>query len=124
MRERRAGAETPARTPLAHHIVVRGSDVEFDVEPGETVFKAAARNGYIWPTVCGGRADCTRCCMTIIEGADRLTPMTGPERETLARLRWVHQDEAEDERLACCTGLTGDVVVFRRSVRRGKETRE
>jgi 2Fe-2S ferredoxin len=100
---------------------VLGSDVEFDVEPGETVFDAAARNGYSWPTVCGGQADCSRCCMTIVRGAEHLTPMTGAERETLSRLIWVHQDEAGDERLACCTGLTGDVVVHRRSVRLRKD---
>lgn len=108
----------PERPDRVHTINVRGSNVEFTVEPGETVFEAAARHGYIWPTVCGGRADCTRCCMVVLEGAEYLTPMGTAERQTLERLRWADGIVNPDERLACQTELTGDVVVHRRSIRR------
>ncbi|MCR2764329.1 (2Fe-2S)-binding protein [Microbacterium sp. zg.B48] len=109
--------EREAATKFAT-ITVEGSNVEFPVEAGETVFAAAARNGYIWPTVCGGRADCSRCCMTVLEGSDNLSHMEFAERATLQRLRWAHGVEDPRDRLACQTRLNGDAVVHRRSVRR------
>lgn len=104
-----------------YRISVRGSNVDFGVQSGETVFEAAQRSGYYWPTVCGGRADCTRCMMIVLEGAEHLSPMTEFEREALVRQGGGDGAVRPNERLACCTKLTGPVVVHRRSVRlRGK----
>lgn len=113
----RAGGPVEAGSTPEHRITVLGSNVAFAVRRGETVFEAAARNGFIWPTVCGGRADCTRCSMVVLEGAENLSPMTELEREALDRARWAEGEANPDERLACCTELTGSVVVHRRSVR-------
>jgi len=97
-------------------VTVEASNLRFSVEPGETVFEAAQRHGYAWPTICGGRADCTRCFMEVLDGAENLSPMGPAERAALDRCRW-RGEERPWERLACCARVLGAVTVRRRSVR-------
>ena len=47
--------------------------VTFRLAEGETLIQAAWRQGYDWPTVCGGRAECT-ACHVLIEAAGKDTP--------------------------------------------------
>ena len=42
--------------------------VTFRLAEGETLIQAAWREGYYWPTVCGGRAECTVCHVLIEAG--------------------------------------------------------
>jgi 2Fe-2S ferredoxin len=92
------------------------ADITFGVEAGETVFLAAQRNGVSWPTICRGLVDCGVCHMEVVEGAEHVSPMQQPERETLTATGRGNGDDP-DERLACCAKLDGDIVVRRRSVR-------
>lgn len=92
----------------------------FTVRPGLTIFEGARDRGYVWPSVCDGAAECTRCFLEVIEGGDHLSSMEDDERAALDRVRW-RGCPHPGERLACRTRVTGDVVVRRRSVRRREE---
>lgn len=98
-------------------VTVRVSEVRFTAHVGETVFAAAGRHGYAWPTVCGGKADCTRCVMEVLEGEENLGPMDRDERAALEEMRWRGEPRSW-ERLACRATVLGPVTVRRRSVRR------
>lgn len=116
MTTRVLGVRRMRRDSAESVVTVRASNVSFPAAPGETVFEAAERHGFRWPSICGGKADCTRCFMEVIDGAEHLSPMGPAEREALERVRWRGEVHPE-ERLACCTSVSGDVTVRRRSVR-------
>ncbi|WP_019873703.1 2Fe-2S iron-sulfur cluster-binding protein [Sporichthya polymorpha] len=94
---------------------VRPAEVRIDPEPGETVFAAAVRLGYRWPTICGGNGTCRTCVMTVESGRENCGPIGDLEAEGLDALK-----ESKDggHRLACQTTVTGDVVVTKRGVKR------
>jgi 2Fe-2S ferredoxin len=100
----------------AARIRVLPSDIEFTVAEDQTVLEAAKANDIIWPTVCDGDARCGRCFMQTLEGDEHLSPMSAKEQQTLDLIRW-HGEPRNDERLACCTEISGDVVVLKRGVR-------
>ncbi len=52
-------------------------------------------------------ADCGICIMKVMEGMDRLSPPTPPEKDFLKAMR-----ADPDERLACQCRINGDVTVF------------
>jgi ferredoxin len=112
----RPGAQPVGQESTRPLVTVKASNLCFSAEPGETVFEAAGRHGYAWPTICGGKADCTRCFMEVLDGAENLSPMGPAEREALDRCRW-RGEERPWERLACCARVLGSVTVRRRSVR-------
>lgn len=92
-------------------------DVDWQLGPEETVIEAAWRSGYYWPTVCGGRAECTACHLFIEQGAEHVIApgpaelkMLGP---LLAKLKPV-----VPVRLACRMRITGPVTVRKNAVRR------
>lgn len=94
------------------------ADVVLLVAHGETVFAAAARLGYSWPTVCGGVADCGSCIANITAGVDQCAPPADLERETLARVRPGRLALDPSFRLACQLQVTGPVTMTKRGVRR------
>jgi ferredoxin, 2Fe-2S len=96
---------------------VRPSDIEFEVQPGESVFEAAERNGYRWPTVCGGVGSCTTCYAVVVEGAGNASDISPFEREGLARIELPPQVDGARVRLACQLTVSGDVTVVRSGVR-------
>ena len=100
----------------APKILVTPSNLEFEVTAGQTVLDAANSHDISWPTVCEGNATCTRCFMEVIDGLELLSPMQETEREALDNIRW-RGTPRENERLACCTEIYGDIVVRRRGVR-------
>ena len=85
------------------------------VESDETLFQAAQRDGYYWPTVCGGSAECKVCRCEIIEGRENALPMEEREASALASLG---QALHEGDRLACCLKVRGPVVVRKERVRK------
>lgn len=95
-------------------VTVHPSGVRLFPEPGETVFAAAARQGYRWPTVCGGMGTCRTCVMVVESGRENCAPIGDLEAEGLDALK-----EAKDglHRLACQTRVTGDVSVTKRGVK-------
>lgn len=95
-------------------VTVHPSGIRLSPAPGETVFAAAARQGYRWPTVCGGMGTCRTCVMEVDSGRENCAPIGDLEAEGLDALK-----EAKDggHRLACQTTVTGDVVVTKRGVK-------
>jgi ferredoxin, 2Fe-2S len=100
---------------------VRPSGIEFDVEPDESIFSAAERNGYRWPTICGGIGSCTTCFAVVVEGAENSSDISRFECEGLSRIDLPPAVEGE-VRLACQLTISGDVTVVRSGVRPLKKT--
>jgi ferredoxin, 2Fe-2S len=97
-------------------VQVQPSGVTLEVDDGETIFAAAARHGYSWPTVCGGLGSCRACVLSVVEGGEHLSPIGKWEREGLDEvLVGLHGDPAQ-YRLACQAKASGDVVVHKPGV--------
>lgn len=88
-------------------------------DEGESVFHCAEREGFRWPTVCGGTGSCRACFMTVEAGGDLLEMPDSWEQEGLATL--VVPPGAGAPRLACQSkfraGVRGQAVVRKRGVR-------
>jgi 2Fe-2S ferredoxin len=91
-------------------VLVQPHGFAFEAQPGETVMAAARRNGYYWPTTCGGHAECTTCACLVISAAEALAPMGRAERFALqdARGRAVLNTPT---RLACQALVIADCEV-------------
>jgi ferredoxin, 2Fe-2S len=83
------------------------------VEPGETLIEAAWRLGYVWPTTCYGKAECTMCHVEVLAGAGHLSAVGDEEAAALAMLG----RRGRGMRLACRLQLAGDAVVRKQGVR-------
>ena len=114
-----AASEAPAPVVATtyHNTFFHGHPVLKAIKPGETVFAAAARLGYSWPTQCGGVADCGSCISNITEGVDNCAPPGDLERETIARVRPGRHQHDPSFRLACQLRITGPVTLTKRGVR-------
>ncbi len=96
---------------------VRPLDIDVDVEDGESLMDAAERQGYRWPTLCGGVGMCTMCWVRVETGAEHVSPMRQLERDALEMYRWDEGARPEgDVRLGCQVFVTGPVTVFKRGV--------
>jgi 2Fe-2S ferredoxin len=98
-------------------ILVEPAGISFDARAGETVFDAAARHGFKWPTVCGGVGSCRTCIMTILEGADACSPIEAWEAEGLEEVGAAGRQPGGPVRMACQTRLSGPVRVRKPGVR-------
>lgn len=93
---------------------VEPSGVVIEVRDGETLFDAAYREGYDWPTVCAGQGTCSRCHVRVLQGRDRVTPAEAgePEQRVIKRVaQRNYQNDTEGIRLACQIEFTADVTV-------------
>lgn len=100
-------------------VIVRPSGLEFVLEEGEPLMRAAERRGYRWPTICGGQGTCRTCFVQVEEGAAYCSEIGGLEREGIQALRRPVDGRT---RLACQLRVTGGpVTVTKRGVRRRKE---
>ena len=90
------------------------ADDDVEVGVGESLMAAARRQGWFWPTVCGGDGECGTCWVVVDEGAEYGSAMETAERARLAGGMKANEPRA---RLACQTRVSGPVVVTRRSVR-------
>lgn len=95
-------------------------NVAITVQPGEAVMSAAQRQGYRWPTVCGGLGTCRTCAFEVHEGAEHLSPVQSLEAEAIEALQTRSQARGHSKvvRLACQARVNGPVVVRRSGVRR------
>jgi 2Fe-2S ferredoxin len=90
---------------------VQPGDIEFDVEPGESVAEAAWRHGYTWPTKCWGQAECMVCWARILEGEDSVPEKT-EEEELAMRTRLPAKLRGARTRLACQLTVIGEGLVL------------
>lgn len=72
-----------------------------DAKADETLLDAARRAGAPIGNSCGGVGVCSRCKVTIVEGAEHLGPPTRMETTRVSG----------DERLACQTVVRGDCAI-------------
>jgi ferredoxin, 2Fe-2S len=97
-------------------VVVEPWGVTIDVGPSETMFDAALRQGWQWPTNCFGQCRCTVCHVCVLEGADMMDEPSEDELAVLASLRrtlYARQPHTV-LRLACQIRLHGDARVAQR----------
>ena len=96
---------------------VEPSGITFDSEPGETIMGAAVRNGFWWPTICGGNAECAVCAVVVVDGGQHLGAIDADEARMLPIVpeAMLHPDSTV--RLACQARIDGDVVLTKRGVR-------
>ena len=97
---------------------VEPDGLEFCAPAGLTLMAAAEAAGLRWPTVCGGRAECTTCYVRVL---DRVGVLDGAEPEEFEAL-WVLLRRHPGARLgtirlACQAVVRDDVTVFKRGVR-------
>jgi len=76
------------------------------VDVGVNLLDAIHQAGLPISQSCDGTALCGFCRVHVLEGLDNLSPMGTLERRLLAS---IHADD--DERLACCATVRGDVAV-------------
>ena len=97
----------------SHVARVEPIGVEIEVREGETLFDAAYREGYDWPTICLGQGSCTHCHVRLLKGGEHVSPVTNEhERRGIKRLaQRLYDQEVGGIRLACQIELSGDVVV-------------
>ncbi len=100
---------------VRNRVTVEPSGATFEVEPGESVFAAAARHGYRWPTVCGGLGTCRMCLMTVLDGVEACSAIEDWEAEGLEEIGASRGPAVQ--RLACQTRITGPVRVRKPGVR-------
>lgn len=91
-------------------VVVRPSGITVRVRPGETLAEAAWRQGYRWPTVCWGQAECMACAARLISGEAATLPADAQE-EAAMRARMSPSQRGPEVRLACRLRITADGVV-------------
>lgn len=98
-------------------IQVEPSGVSFEVEAGETIMAAAIRNGFTWPTICGGRGTCKTCVFLTLAGGANLLAAEPWEVEGLETIAETLPNGGEGWRLACQAKATGDVTLRKVGVR-------
>jgi 2Fe-2S ferredoxin len=99
-------------------VSVEPSGVDFDIHDDETVIQAAWRNGYTWPTICGGAGTCKTCVFLTLDGTEHLLPVEPWEAEGLRSIAPSLSKHGEDARLACQAKVCGDIRVRKIGVRR------
>ncbi|WP_083420007.1 2Fe-2S iron-sulfur cluster-binding protein [Pseudofrankia sp. BMG5.36] len=92
--------------------------VTIEVSPGETLIEAAWREGFDWPTVCYGQAQCAVCHVRVLDGVENLAPPESEEGDAIRTLLGARAGRLGEIRLACRLEVTGGAVVEKRGVRR------
>jgi class 3 adenylate cyclase/nitrite reductase/ring-hydroxylating ferredoxin subunit len=82
--------------------------VEFDVGAEETLLEAGLRSGIAFAHACGGRAKCSTCRISVIEGLGACSQRTAAESVLANRLGL-----SDEVRLACQLRPQGEVSVRR-----------
>lgn len=103
--------------PVGGVVTVQPSGITVTAAAGEPVMMAAVRAGYAWPTICGGHGECHACFITVIEGAENLSPVLPYEADGIAQISGAAQRGGQAVRLACQARVNGHVAVFKRGVR-------
>ncbi|MFT7219057.1 MAG: 2Fe-2S ferredoxin [Candidatus Azotimanducaceae bacterium] len=98
-------------------IRVEPTGVSFEVNEDETIMAAAIRNGYTWPTICGGQGTCKTCVFLTLEGESNLAEIEPWEKTALDSITDTLPDKGQGWRLACQAKAIGDVRLKKIGVR-------
>jgi len=99
-------------------VIVTPDNLEIDVSCDETLMSAAQRQGFHWPTVCWGQAECMVCAVKVTAGVES-TIMAAADEKKAIRERVPKMMQSPSTRLACRLRVNGDgVLVEKPGVRR------
>ena len=97
-------------------VLINPGGIQIEVRAGESLLEAAERQGFSWPTICGGVGMCTMCWVRVESGAENLSEMRPFERDSLETNRGSGAEVEPGTRLGCQVHAHGDAVVFKRGV--------
>jgi len=81
-------------------------DVEFEIEPNQTVLDLAQKNGVYIKTVCNGVPNCAECRVKIVEGEHNVLPPSAKELTLIGSGHFIDR-----RRLSCQLYCFGDVTI-------------
>ncbi len=87
-------------------VTVHGSGEVYEVGLLTSLLNLLLSHRFPIDTVCGGRAQCGRCVIRVLSGAEHLSPRREQEERKLASL-----DASADMRLACQCYTRGDLLI-------------
>ena len=87
-------------------IRIKGREQVISSSPAISILNLLQRNGVSIQTLCGGRAQCGRCLIRILSGAER---MNKKNQREIIRLK--SMNAGEDMRLACQSYTRGDIEI-------------
>lgn len=87
-------------------IRIQGRAAPIPSSPAVSILVTLQRHGVPIDTVCGGRAQCGRCLIRVLAGAERMNRPAAPERSRLQAL-----GAGPDHRLACQSYTRGDLEI-------------
>ena len=87
-------------------IGIKGREEAIPSSPAISILNLLQRNGVPIQTICGGRAQCGRCVIRILEGGER---MNRKNQREIIRLQALNA--GEDMRLACQSYTRGDIEI-------------
>src|SRR5512134_2447776 len=102
---------------MEHTIIFQPSGRRGRVPEGTTILDAARRLGVGIEAVCGEQLVCGKCRVKVMEGnfpkegiTSAMKHLSGLDEKEIKVLK--RKDSDEHVRLACCTKILGDVLVF------------
>ena len=87
-------------------IRISGTDREIPSSPAISILNLLQRNDIPVQTLCGGRAQCGRCMIRVLSGAEK---MNRKNQREITRLKAMHA--GQDMRLACQSYTRGDIEI-------------
>lgn len=81
-------------------------DVEFDIEPNQSVMKLAHEKGVKIKSVCNGLPSCAECRVKLVEGEHNVLPPSAKELSLIGTGHFIDQ-----RRLSCQLMCFGDITV-------------
>ena len=87
-------------------IRIKGREQGISSSPAISILNLLQRNRVSIQTLCGGRAQCGRCLIRILSGAER---MNKKNQREIIRLKAMNA--GEDMRLACQSYTRGDIEI-------------
>jgi ferredoxin len=87
-------------------IWIKSREEAISSSPAISILNLLQRNGVSIQTICGGRAQCGRCLIRILSGAEK---MNKKNQREIIRLKAMNA--GEDMRLACQSYTRGDIEI-------------
>jgi adenylate cyclase len=87
-------------------IRIKGIEKTISSSPAVSILNLLQRNDVRIQTICGGRAQCGRCMIRIVSGAEKMSRKNEREIVRLAKM-----NAGADIRLACQSYTRGDIEI-------------